>query len=121
MDSYLLRAATLYALSATTKLQITTNPESDLFTYELVDLRVPLERLEQGTAVVVPRALEGPVLAIVRGCGDALARIDSAQTTQTAASGNTGVADGGQSVAREVGALRLCRRVLVLALEAVGL
>lgn len=86
MDTYLLKAAVLYALSATQQtttlvdefLQNTSFANSDLdpLAYELLDLRTPLERLGD-SEIVIPARLQPPILAIVRGCGDALARVDA--------------------------------------------
>lgn len=86
MDTYLLKAAVLYALSATQQtttlvdefLQNTSFANSDLdpLAYELLDLRTPLERLGD-SEIVIPTRLQPPILAIVRGSGDALARVDA--------------------------------------------
>lgn len=86
MDTYLLKAAVLFALSATQQtttlvdefLQNTSFANSDLdpLAYELLDLRTPLERLGD-SEIVIPVKLQPPILAIVRGCGDALARVDA--------------------------------------------
>ncbi|KAH8788078.1 hypothetical protein F5883DRAFT_531384 [Diaporthe sp. PMI_573] len=131
MDTYLLKAAVLYALSATQQtttlvdefLQNTSFANSDLdpLAYELLDLRTPLERLGD-SEVKIPTRLQPPILAIVRGCGDALARVDSVLHE---------CADGPLREALWVAkvpevrdlkdGLQTCRRALQLALEVVNL
>ncbi|KAI3393166.1 hypothetical protein diail_4654 [Diaporthe ilicicola] len=131
MDTYLLKAAVLYALSATQQtttlvdefLQNTSFANSDLdpLAYELLDLRTPLERLGD-SEIVIPARLQPPILAIVRGCGDALARVDVVLNE---------CADGPLREALWVAkvpevrdlkdGLQTCRRALQLALEVVNL
>ncbi|KAL1868927.1 hypothetical protein Daus18300_005763 [Diaporthe australafricana] len=131
MDTYLLKAAVLFALSATQQtttlvdefLQNTSFANSDLdpLAYELLDLRTPLERLGD-SEIVIPAKLQPPILAIVRGCGDALARVDAVLNE---------CADGPLREALWVAkvpevhdlkdGLQTCRRALQLALEVVNL
>lgn len=132
MDTYLLKAAVLYALSATSRtssavddfLQIASfaSPDLDPLAYELFDLRAPLERLADSLELVVPRSLQPPVLAIVRASGDALARIDTLLEDCTAESSCAVRWNAVRPKVQELKAgLCTCRRTLQLALEVVNL
>ena len=132
MDTYLLKAAVLYALSATQ--QTTTlvddflqnasfaNADLDPLTYELFDLRTPLERLGDSDLVIPPR-LQPPILAVVRGCGDALARVDAVlgECADRHQGEDTTWAAKVPEVRELKNVLQTCRRVLQLALEVVNL
>lgn len=132
MDTYLLRAAVLFALSATSRtsgavddfLQIASfaSPDLDPLAYELFDLRAPLERLADSELVPIPRQLQHPVLAIVRASGDALARIDILLEDCTV---EESCEVRWNAVRPKVAELRAglctCRRTLQLALEVVNL
>lgn len=127
MDTYLLKAAVLYALSATSHtssaLESISHKSSSLgadldpLTYELFDIRTPLERLAD-SELVIPRQLQQPILTVVRVCGDSLARIDElvdgCQDDSQAASSSWKIQELNDSV-------RICRRTLQLALEVVNL
>lgn len=132
MDTYLLKAAVLYALSATARtstaiddfLQIASfaSPDLDPLAYELFDLRPPLERLVDSLELVVPRTLQAPVLAIVRASGDALARIDTLLEDCTAEESCAVRWNAVRPKVHELQAgLCTCRRTLQLALEVVNL
>lgn len=127
MDTYLLKAAVLYALSATshtsTSLETLSHKPSSLggdldpLTYELFDIRAPLERLAD-SELAIPRQLQQPILTVVRVCGDSLARIDELiDKSQDDFQG-----DGSLLKIQELNdSLRICRRTLQLALEIINL
>lgn len=127
MDTYLLKAAVLYAISATSHTatllddisQNGSSPSADLdpLTYELFDMRAPLERLGD-SELVIPRQLQQPILTIVRGCGDALVRIDDWVDRFSCESPRSELLP---KISELNGSLRTCRRTLQLALEAVNL
>lgn len=131
MDEYLLKAAVLYALSATQQtatlvdefLQNASfaNEDLDTLTYELFDLRTPLERLGDSD-LVIPTPLHPPLLAVVRGCGDALARVDA--VLSECAKGSLRDSNW-EAKAPEVcelkNGLQICRRALQLTMEVVNL
>lgn len=132
MDTYLLKASVLYALSATQQttslvdefLQRASSANADLdpLTYELFDLRTPLERLGDSD-LVIPVRLQPPILAVVRSCGDALARVDA--VLGECADGTLGEdalwAVKAPEVRELINGLRTCRRAMQLALEVVNL
>lgn len=131
MDTYLLKAAVLYALSATSRtstalddfLQIASfaSPDLDPLAYELFDLRAPLERLADSD-LAIPRPLQHPVLAIVRASGDALSSIDTLLQDCTAEESCEIRWNAVRPKAHELKAgLCTCRRTLQLALEVVNL
>lgn len=131
MDTYLLKAAVLYALSATSHtstaleefLQIASFASTDLdpLAYELFDLRAPLERLGD-SELVIPRPLQHPVLAIVRASGDALSRIDILLEDCTLEESCEIRWNAVRPKVQELkSGLCMCRRALQLALEAVHL
>ncbi|KUI66563.1 hypothetical protein VM1G_02363 [Cytospora mali] len=131
MDTYLLKAAVLYALSATQ--QTTTlvdeflqnssfaNADLDPLTYELFDLRTPLERLGDSD-LVIPARLQPPILAVIRGCGDALARVDAVLGEFADGPLQDALWEDKAPEVRELkDGLQTCRRTLQLALEVVNL
>lgn len=131
MDTYLLKAAVLYALSATSRtssalddfLQIASfaSPDLDPLAYELFDLRAPLERLGD-SELAIPRQLQQPVLTIVRASGDALFRIDTLLEDCTAESSCEIRWNAVRPKVQELKAgLCTCRRTLQLALEVLNL
>lgn len=133
MDTYLLNAAVLFALSATSQTTSAVdeflqnapfaNADLDPLTYELFDLRTPLERLGDPEDVVIPVRLQPPLLAIVRACGDALARIDAVLTE--CEDGPLQTIAWATKAAPEIqtlkSGLQVCRRALQLALEVANL
>lgn len=126
MDTYLLKAAVLFALSASSHTsgvldgfsQNASLPNLDPLTYELFDMRAPLERLGD-SELVIPRQLQQPILTLVRGCGDALARIDDWVDRFSHESPRQ--SDVISRIQELNGSLCTCRRLLQLALEAVNL
>lgn len=131
MDAYLLKAAALYALSTTQQtaklvdecLQNASfeNGVLDPLMYELFDLRIPLERLGDSD-LVIPTRLQPPVLAVVRGCGDALARLDA--VLRECADGSLQDScwvEKAPEVCKLRYGLQTCRRALQLATEVVNL
>lgn len=131
MDTYLLKAAVLYALSATSRTSTAVDdflhiasfasPDLDPLAYELFDLRAPLERLADAD-LAIPRPLLHPVLAIVRASGDALARIDTLLQDCTAESSCEVRWNAVRPKAHKLKAgLCTCRRALQLALEVLNL
>lgn len=127
MDTYLLRAAVLYALSATSHTSTVLdefsqnssppNADVDVLTYEVFDMRTPLERLGD-SELVIPRQLQQPILTIVRACGDALSRIDEWVDRFP----NEHQHSNHLCKIEELnGSLRTCRRTLQLAVESVNL
>ncbi|KUI59132.1 hypothetical protein VP1G_06429 [Cytospora mali] len=131
MDTYLLKAAVLYALSATQQtanlvdefLQNSSfaNADLDPLTYELFDLRTPLERLGDSD-LVIPARLQPPILAVIRGCGDALARVDAVLGEFADGPLQDALWEDKAPEVRELkNGLQTCRRALQLALEVVNL
>lgn len=130
MDTYLLKAAVLYALSATSRTstmldQFRFSPDADIesLAYEVLDMRNPLERLGD-SELVVPRALQQPILTIVRACGDALSRIDDWADGFSNDEHHQDLrgSNGHSCKIRELnGSLRTCRRTLQLVVEVVNL
>lgn len=131
MDTYLLKAAVLYALSSTSRTSTAlddflliapfASPDLDPLAYELFDLRAPLERLGDAD-LAVPRPLRRPVLAVVRASGDALARIDTLVEDCTAEESCAVRWNAVRPKVRELRAgLCTCRRALQLALEVINL
>lgn len=129
MDTYLLKAAVLYSLSATSHTSTVldkcsqnaalSNSDIDSLTYEVFDIRTPLERLGD-SELVIPRPLQQPILAIVRACGDALSRIND--WADGLSHGHQEQCSGHLCRIQEMnGSLRICRRTLQLAVEAVNL
>ncbi|ROV92976.1 hypothetical protein VMCG_08974 [Cytospora schulzeri] len=131
MDTYLLKAAVHYALSANQHTATLvddfvqnasfTNEGLDPLMYELFDLRTPLARLGDSD-LVIPTRLHPPILAVVRGCGDALARVDAilcecADDSMQDASW----AVKGPEVRELMNGLQTSRRALQLATEVVSL
>ncbi|KAF3762757.1 hypothetical protein M406DRAFT_352900 [Cryphonectria parasitica EP155] len=129
MDSYLLKAAVLYALSAASRtctavddiLQsaYTATALFDSLTYELLDLKVPLERLGDPD-LVIPRQLQPPILKIVRSCGDVLSHIDE-WVEKTPRDAHQDAIPSTDNLQQLHSNLCTCRRALQLALEAVNL
>lgn len=131
MDTYILKAAVLYGLSATQQtatlvdefLQNASfaNDDLDSLTYELFDLRTPLERLGDSD-LVIPTRLQPPILAVVRGCGDALARIHAVLSECADGSlRNPSWAVKAPEMRELKNGLQTCRRALQLATEVVNL
>lgn len=131
MDTYLLKAAVLYALSATQQTAALVdeflqnapfaNADLDPLTYELFDLRTPLERLGDSD-LVIPAQLQPHILAVVRSCADALSRIDA--VLGKCADGpprDTSRVAKAPGVRELMDVLQTCRRTLQLASEVVNL
>lgn len=131
METYHLKAALLYALSATQQTTILVdeflqnasfaNEDLDSLMYELFDLRTPLERLGDSD-LVIPTRLQPPILAVVRGCGDALARVNAVLSECT----NGPLRDAiwtakAPKVCEFKKELQTCRRALQLSMEVVNL
>lgn len=131
MDTYILRAAVLYVLSVTQQtatlvdeIQQTTsfaNEDLDPLTYELFDLRHPLERLGDPD-LVIPIRLQPPILTLVRGCGDALARVNAVLGDYADGSlRDESWAIKAPEVRELKNGLQSCRRAIQLAMEVVNL
>lgn len=127
MDSYLLRAAALYGLSAAARTRATlddfprtttsSNAHLDSIIHEIFDLKVPLERLGDPD-LVTPRQLQHPTTKLVRCCVDVLSRIDDwGETTPR----DTQWATASPDLIQLRKDLCTSRRALQLALEALSL